>query len=155
MPESSSVTVSGVHDLPNLSGTDAVLSIRDPGDDRPAELESLEVPVFDLVFHDVSDEPDDLDVQPEAWQLERLLRFLNEFRPARVHVYCFYGVSRSTALASLVVAHQTPDLSDDAVVSRVLKARPQAHPNGVLLALIDDVLARDLTGAWARRTVHY
>ncbi|PJI51969.1 hypothetical protein CTI14_50510, partial [Methylobacterium radiotolerans] len=66
-----------------------------------------------LAFHDVLGEPVDRDVMPEAWHLQRLARFLDEVEPHRMHVHCFYGVSRSTAIACFILGHQHPDWTDE------------------------------------------
>lgn len=142
------LTISGVHDLPDLTDVDAVVSIRDPDDGVPPAVQASGSQVFDLAFHDVLGEPVDRDVMPEAWHLQRLAKFLDEVQPSRVHVHCFYGVSRSTAAACFILGHQQPAWTDKEVLEAVLKVRPVAQPNPLLLALADDALGRDLSGAW-------
>ncbi len=90
-------TISGIHDLPDLSGVGAVVSLQDPHDGRPEAVEDLTVPVLDLVFHDTDGDP--LDHMPEAWHLVRLERFLDQACAdvGWVHVHCFAGMSRSPA----------------------------------------------------------
>lgn len=142
------VTISGVHDLPDLTDVDAVVSIRDPDDGVPQAVQASGAQVFDLAFHDVLGEPVDRDVLPEAWHLKRLARFLDEVQPSRMHVHCFYGVSRSAAVACFILGHMHPDWTDEEVLEAVLAVRPVAQPNPLLLALADDALGRDLSGAW-------
>ncbi|MDO4263842.1 MAG: hypothetical protein Q4C67_06555 [Deinococcus sp.] len=143
------LTISGIHDFPDLDGVEAIISIRDPGDELPAEVRSATAPVFDLIFHDVLEDDEHSGyVSPEAWQLERLLSFLHQVRPQRLHIHCFYGVSRSTAVASFILAAKRPELSSEAIVRRVREVRAQACPNPRLLSLADDLLGSDLTGAW-------
>lgn len=143
------LTISSIHDFLDLDGVEAIISIRDPGDELPAAVESAAAPVFSLIFHDVLEEDEQSGyVSPEAWQLERLLSFLHRVRPQRFHVHCFYGVSRSTAVASFILAAKRPELSSEAIVRRVREVRGQACLNSRLLALAGDLLDSDLTGAW-------
>ncbi|MDL2342697.1 hypothetical protein QOL99_00890 [Deinococcus sp. MIMF12] len=147
------LTVSGVHDLPDLTDVAAVVSLRDPQDRRPAELEALDAPVLELVFHDTDGDP--LDHAPQEWHLARLERFLDGVRPPSLHVHCFAGISRSPALASFALAYLHPERSDPEVVRRVLEARPQALPNAHLLRLADGRLGRSLARAWRRQAQRY
>ncbi|WP_189008922.1 hypothetical protein [Deinococcus malanensis] len=142
------MTVSGVHDLPELSEVDAVISIADPGDGRPVVVETLGAPVLELTFHDA--DGDLLDWVPETWHVERVQRFLQQFQPAWLHVHCFAGMSRSTAMASAALACLVPELSDEEVVASILRERPHATPNKLLLEAIDLVLERCLEDAWRR-----
>lgn len=101
------LSVSGVLDLPSLAGVGAVISIGDPGDPVPDALQGLDAPVLELAFHDAEGE-DARDHLPEHWHLERVARFLNGLpvtaAPLVLHVHCFAGVSRSTAVASFALA---------------------------------------------------
>lgn len=149
------LTVSGVHDLPDLGGVSGVVSLRDPQDPAPAELDALEGLVLELVFHDT--DGDLLDYAPEAWHLVRLERFLDDagVRGGWLHVHCFAGMSRSPALASFALASLHPELTDAQVVRRILKVRPQAVPNVHLLRLADARLGRRLERAWKRQAGRY
>ena len=104
--------------------------------------------MLDLVFHDTEDDGDVLDHLPERWHLEQVARFLaglpthtSEFS---LHVHCYAGVSRSTAVASFVLASLTLRLNDAQIVRQVLAARPQAVPNQLLLKHADELLGRKL-----------
>ena len=139
-------TVSGVHDFPDLQGVDAVISIADPWEVRPAELDGLGVPILDLRFHDADGDPQDL--EPEEHHLERVRAFLTAQQPRWLHVHCYAGVSRSTAVASFALASQYPDWSDAQIVEVVRGVRPIAQPNALLLRQIDRLLDRKLKRAW-------
>ncbi len=153
------ISISGRIDLPPLEHAGAVISIHDPGEGRPHELGGLSLPVLDLVFHDTEDDGDALDHLPERWHLEQVARFLAglpiqdpEFS---LHVHCFAGVSRSTAVASFVLASLAPKLTDAQVVRQVLAARPQAVPNWLLLNHADELLGRKLHRAWVKQAGRY
>jgi predicted protein tyrosine phosphatase len=140
------ITVSGVHDFPDLNAVNAVVSIADPGEGRPYELASLGVPVLDLRFHDTDGDPRDM--EPEEFHLEQVRFFLAEQQPDWLHVHCFAGVSRSTAVASFALACQHPDWTDAQIVEAVQAVRPFALPNALMLRQIDRLLGRHLKRAW-------
>lgn len=153
------LSISGVLDLPPLEDVGAVISIQDPGEGRPLELGGLTLPVLDLAFHDSETDQDSLDVLPEGWHLERIARFLEKLPISTpdfpLHVHCYAGVSRSTAVASFVLGWLDPRLSDAQIVSQVLTARPQAVPNRLILMHADELLNRHLRRAWVRQAGRY
>ena len=104
--------------------------------------------MLDLVFHDTEDDGDALDHLPERWHLEQVARFLaglpTQNLEFSLHVHCYAGVSRSTAVASFVLASLTLRLNDAQIVRQVLAARPQAVPNQLLLKHADELLGRKL-----------
>ena len=53
-------------------------------------------------------------------------------------------MSRSTAVASFVLASLPPKFNDAQIVRQVLAARPQAVPNQLLLKHADELLGRKL-----------
>ena len=153
------LSISGLIDLPPLEHTGAVISIHDPSEGRPQELGGLSLPILDLVFHDTEDDGDPLDHLPELWHLEQVARFLADLPTQApdfsLHVHCYAGVSRSTAVASFVLASLTSKLTDAQIVRQVLAARPQAVPNQLLLKHADELLGRKLYRAWGRQASRY
>ena len=148
------LSVSGVHDLPALHDTGAVISIQDPSDGRPEDLYGLRVPILDLVFHDSDGQRGDL--KPQAWHLVKVQRFLAELDgDTALHVHCFAGVSRSTAVACFVLAILEPGLTDTQIVRRVLDVRPVAMPNRLLLKHADALLGRHLQRTWTAQAGRY
>jgi predicted protein tyrosine phosphatase len=140
------ITISGVEDFPDLEGVSVVLSIADPGEGRPSGVDGLDVPILDLRFHDADGDPQD--VKPEEHHLKRVRGFLAEQQPEWLHVHCYAGVSRSTAVASFALACQHPDWTDAQIVEAVRAVRPIAQPNALLLGQIDRLLGRKLKRAW-------
>ena len=139
-------TVSGIEDFPDLQGVSAVISIADPGDEWPAELDGLDVPILELRFHDADGDP--RDVEPEEHHLERVRAFLAKQQPDWLHVHCYAGVSRSTAIASFALACKYPEWTDAQIVEAVRAVRPIALPNFLLLRQMDRMLSRKLKRAW-------
>ncbi|AZI43438.1 hypothetical protein EHF33_12340 [Deinococcus psychrotolerans] len=142
------LSISGVHDFPELTGVQAVISIADPVEGRPAVLNGLSVPILDLVFHDTDGDP--LDTLPESWHLERVQAFLAQHQPECLHVHCYAGVSRSTAIATFALVCQSPELNDQQIVHSVLAVRPMAVPNKLILRQIDALTGRKLSRVWRR-----
>jgi predicted protein tyrosine phosphatase len=152
------LSISGVLDLPSLEDVGAVISIQDPGEGRLSALGGLTLPVLDLAFHDSETDEDSLDILPEGWHLERVARFLDRLPTTPdfpLHVHCYAGVSRSTAVASFVLGWLNPKLSDAQIVSQVLTARPQAVPNRLILMHADELLNRNLRRAWLKQSGRY
>ena len=153
------LSISGRIDFPLLNGSGAVISIQDPGEGRPPELGGLSMPVLDLAFHDSETDEDGLDVLPEVWHLDRITRFLEKLPITApdfpLHVHCYAGVSRSTAVASFVLGWLNPKLSDAQIVRQVLTARPQAVPNRLILKHSDELLGRHLHRAWVKQAGRY
>ncbi|GGJ67726.1 hypothetical protein [Deinococcus aquiradiocola] len=142
------ISVSGEADLPDLGDVTAVISIRDPHDDVPPAVLAAGVPTLTLAFQDTED---DGPGAPQAWHLLEVERFARRLPAgARLHVHCFAGVSRSTAVASFVLALLAPRMTDLQIARHVLQLRPQAVPNDLLLRHADALLARRLRPAWRR-----
>jgi predicted protein tyrosine phosphatase len=144
------ITVCGIEELGGHCevGVSHVLSILDPEWPVPevfgqyGEHEKLE-----LRFHDVIEDMPGM-VLPQEEHVEQLLAFgrdlLAEPRPsAHLLVHCHAGVSRSTASMSLILAQALPDRPAAAILSEVLRIRPQTWPNLRILEFGDRLLSRN------------
>lgn len=60
-------------------------------------------------------------------------------------VHCWFGVSRSTAAAAIVLAALRPDLSASRIAAELRAAAPFATPNARMIALADAMIGRDGT----------
>ncbi|WP_075830645.1 hypothetical protein [Deinococcus marmoris] len=143
------VTVSGQGDMPGLKDESAVIVALDPGthlSDGSRRLAEHNGPRLNLQLHDVWFESE-RHLLPSGEHLRAIETFLETHRPAHLHVSCLAGVSRSAALALFALAHAHPELSDQALVERLLTARPQCFPNPLIVSLADQRLGRGLTGA--------
>jgi predicted protein tyrosine phosphatase len=57
-------------------------------------------------------------------------------------IHCHAGISRSTAATTMILAQALPRESEDAIVERLLRIRPQAWPNVLMIAVADELLGR-------------
>ena len=57
-------------------------------------------------------------------------------------VHCLHGISRSTALAYAILCQAHPAKPETDVLRLVLKNRPNAYPNSLIVTLADDLLNR-------------
>ena len=142
------ITVSGQHDAPELpAGTQVVLAL------SPAEMASANVALLRpghlwLPMEDVSDWVSS-DFSPSETHLKRLTRTLfNLGAVPHLHIACWLGVSRSTALLAHSLAVLNPYMTDRQVADETLLVRPGADPNTLLLELSDERLDRNLSGAF-------
>ena len=138
------LTVCGLDELAGHSdrGVTHVLSILDPGWPDPGAFEHFD-PHFRATvhFHDAI-EPDPSVVMPEQSDVERILAFGREAGDERhLLIHCHAGISRSTAAMLMVLAQAHPTETEEAIVDRLLKIRPQAWPNSRMVAFADEVSA--------------
>ena len=129
-------------------GVSHVLSILDPDWPVPEAFGQYgEHARLELRFHDVI-EPSRPEISPPNEEhVARLLAFGQELmaeRPADAHllVHCHAGVSRSTAALALILAQARPDASAGEVLAEVLRIRPKAWPNLLILEIGDAQLGR-------------
>ncbi len=145
------LTVCGLEELSfyRESGVTHILSFLDP--DAPEPLILAGYPPHRravLRFHDVI-ETDRGAIAAEESDVERLLAFAREASltasvamPVHLLVHCHAGISRSTAASFLILAQAHPAWSGRKVLSEVLRLRPHAWPNLLILELGDKLLAR-------------
>jgi predicted protein tyrosine phosphatase len=141
------LTICGLDELDRhrARGVTHVLSILDPNWPEPAAAFSA----FDahsritLRFHDAI-EPGDKIVLPQFAHVEAILTFGREMRGDCGHllIHCHAGISRSTAAMTMILAQASPRESEDAIVERLVRIRPQAWPNLQMIAFADELLDR-------------
>jgi predicted protein tyrosine phosphatase len=83
-------------------------------------------------------------ILPERTHVERLLAFVRAWgREKPLVLHCYAGISRSTAAAYIALCALRPE-RDEAELARALRAAsPSATPNPRLVAVADEILARD------------
>jgi predicted protein tyrosine phosphatase len=69
-------------------------------------------------------------------------RDLGMSKGAHLLVHCHAGVSRSTAVATLVMAQTCPDRPAAEVLQEIVRLRPRAWPNLRILEFGDEILGR-------------
>jgi predicted protein tyrosine phosphatase len=145
------LTVCGLDELPRhrASGVSHVLSFLDPEAPEPEMLAAYPPHRRAVLrFHDVIERAHSA-VAPEEGDIARLLAFAREAwrpsspaPPAHLLVHCHAGVSRSTAASFLILAEAHPAWSGREILEEVLRLRPQAWPNLLILELGDALLGR-------------
>lgn len=123
---------------------------------RPARSLSLMAPwqrvVFDaswlpadrliLAFNDV-DVAGSVHVPPDDAIVQQIIAFARGCTPEDdILVHCWMGVSRSPAAAYVMACERAP--GDEVMIAEALRrASPTATPNKLIVALADDLLARN------------
>jgi predicted protein tyrosine phosphatase len=96
-----------------------------------------------LRLHDISD-PLDGYIMPSEQHIGELLTFVHGWdRTAPLVVHCFAGISRSTASAFAAACALNPQRKETVIADALRRASPTATPNIRIVALADQLLARD------------
>ena len=138
-------TICGIDELPahGSSGVTHLLSLLDPDWPQPEAWREFDAPArLDLRFHDIVD-PAPGQRAPSREDVAALLGFGSVLSPrSHLLVHCHKGLSRSTAALALIYAAAHPDVSAAAVIAEVVRMRPRAWPNLLLIELGDATLGR-------------
>jgi predicted protein tyrosine phosphatase len=129
--------------LPQRAAVTHVLSLIDPDCSVPeimfgASPKGSTVLQFnDIISHQLGSVP------PRPEHIEAILRVGNSIRNDGGHllIHCHAGVSRSTAAAAILMA-QNSRQSGDELFAQLLRLRPQAWPNSLMVRIGDDLLGR-------------
>ena len=109
-----------------------LLSLVDPEDRMPTPHRIARENHLSVKFDDV-EEPD-LPYAPTAPDIEQIIRWIDRLPDnARLVIHCTAGVSRSTAVAFALLCQCF------GVERRLLEIRPQASPNALITAFLDDL----------------
>lgn len=140
------LTVCGLDELERHSsrGVTHVLSILDPGWPEPATFSAFDACSRMTLHFDDAIEAGDKIVLPQLAHIEAILTFGRELRGYGGHllIHCHAGISRSTAAMAMILAQASPRESEDAIVERLMRIRPQAWPNLQMIAFADELLNR-------------
>ena len=137
------LTICGLDELDRhrARGVTHVLSILDPDWPEPAAFSAFDAHSrITLRFHDAI-EPGDKIVLPQFAHVEAILTFGREMR-GHLLIHCHAGISRSTAAMTMILAQASPRESEDAIVERLVRIRPQAWPNLQMITFADKLLDR-------------
>jgi predicted protein tyrosine phosphatase len=119
-----------------------VLSILDPGQPEPPALASCRTDqLLRLRFHDAIEHSPGVNL-PTIDDVSAILAFgarLAAGVPLLVH--CHFGISRSAAAMAMLIARESA-LAGDEVFARLLRIRPRAWPNSLMIRHADDLLGR-------------
>lgn len=122
----------------------AVLSIEHPGvapqETGAAPRLSDGTPQMILAFWDIEAT---IAGGPDIAQVEKGLAFvMDHIREGDVVIHCSAGISRSTALALGVLSILKPYKNEDELIELLLKIRPIAAPNIVVVDMVDRLTGR-------------
>lgn len=107
---------------------------------RPAEIEAARH-LF-IGFNDIV-EPMEGMTHPTVEHINQFLEFGRRWdRRAPLLIHCYAGISRSTAGAYITALALNPELDEVELAQTLRRNAPSATPNGRLVALADDMLAR-------------
>ena len=147
-PITSLLTVCGLEELGNHSskGVTHVLSIFDPEWPDPDAFSAYDPHHrTTLRFHDVI-EPGQGHILPAPKHVEAILELgrsmTAEGEGIHLLVHCHMGISRSTAAMAMIMAESNPQASEEQVFVDLLKLRPQAWPNSLMIQFADECLGR-------------
>ena len=143
------ITVCGIEELPDHAarGVSHVLSILDPGTAQPLAFAQYPAHAkLELRFHDIIKERPG-EVLPRESDVDLLLAFgrdlLEEPKETRhLLVHCHMGISRSTAAMYLTLAQARPDATAAAILAELVRIRPKAWPNLLMVKFGDRLLGR-------------
>jgi predicted protein tyrosine phosphatase len=98
----------------------------------------LEISVSDIA------EPLEGHILPDVEHVAPLIAFAQSWpRETPLVVHCWAGISRSTAAAFVIACALAPERDERAIAQALRKASPMATPNRRIIAVADDLLARE------------
>ncbi|WP_079211695.1 MULTISPECIES: tyrosine phosphatase family protein [Brucella] len=96
-----------------------------------------------LTFNDIVEPREGL-VMPDDSHVHQILAFARDWgRSKPMLIHCYAGVSRSTASAYIIALALNPALDEVALAQKLRQLSPSATPNIRLIALADQILARN------------
>lgn len=123
---------------------DAVITAEDPGC-RPGLRMRFHRPLAPvqlvLLFEDVDDDTLGIQCATED-QVERAIDFARSHRAGSLLVHCFHGVGRSAAIALAILADRHGAGREAEALTALLRIRPEATPNLVVVRHADQILSR-------------
>lgn len=129
---------------------DAVLTIEDPGIRNGLRFHKRPHPdQLVLKFEDI-DRVEPNIALPHMEHVIAAVAFGREHSQSSMLIHCKAGTARSTALALSIIADRYGEGHETEAVRELLRIRPEAIPNLILLDLADHYLQREgkLTSAW-------
>lgn len=146
-PAYSVLTICGLDELDEHSarGVSHILSILDPGWPEPNAFWAFDPHLrTTLHFHDAIVAAPGI-VLPQRENVEAILAFGRDVGDDLRHllIHCHAGISRSTAAMLMILAQAFPRESEHAIVDRLVRIRPQAWPNSLMIEYADDLLGRE------------
>jgi len=133
------ITVCGLHNVMNhIGAADFVVSINDPGEDSPIKNHTVSKVIVN--FWDV-EIPSGDDFTKMIFSVKSILRALDENKltlDSNIVVHCRAGVSRSSAIAWLILIKLGMDYKD--AFTLLFKQHSNIWPNTVVLGIGADLM---------------
>jgi predicted protein tyrosine phosphatase len=118
-----------------------VIGLLSPGQDEMA-LATISAQRLDLRFNDIVSAQYGL-LKPDETHLRAILDFAKSWdETAPMLVYCFAGISRSTAAAFTILCQHQPAHTEQSLAQILRKTSPSATPNPLMVSLADTLLER-------------
>ena len=96
-----------------------------------------------LTFHDIALVAEGM-MAPQSSHLDRLVSFYRSWdRESPLLIHCWAGVSRSTAAAYIAKCMLEPRRDEEEIAWELQDASPSATPNPRMIAMADELLARE------------
>ena len=118
-----------------------VLALAGPGKtiDRPA---CANEGFLTLEFNDINEAQEGL-IAPNHSDVEAIIGFVREWNQKRpLLIFCWMGVSRSTAATVIALAALFPDLPAENIANEIRMRSPTATPNRLMIEYADLILER-------------
>lgn len=140
---------------------DAVITVEDPACRPTAQLRFFTQPRpahLVLQFEDVDDDSLGIRVATRE-QVVEAIAFAEARETESLLVHCFHGVGRSAGIALAILASRRGAGQEEQALDDLLKIRPEATPNLVVVKLADQILDRRgalqaVVAQWEARTPH-
>jgi predicted protein tyrosine phosphatase len=118
-----------------------VLGLLSPGQDQ-IDLPHESAHRLELRFNDIAAQQLGL-VMPDETHLDAILNFAITWNgEAPLLIYCFAGISRSTATAFSIACQRQPSVAECDIAKALREASMSATPNPLMIALADGLLQR-------------
>ncbi len=118
-----------------------VLGLLSPGQDERL-LPFAPAHRLELRFNDIAMPQEGL-VMPEEDDMRAILAFAQSWdATAPMLIYCFAGISRSTAAAFAILCQSHPSAPEHDIAQWMRRTSPSATPNPLMIALADRLLDR-------------
>jgi len=135
------------------SAYDCVMTIESPGFDGGLRIPATAKTRQHVVQFDDTDLDQGRGRAATVDEVREMLLLAREYRNAKLMVHCLQGQSRSAAVALGVVSDRIGRGREDEAVEILMRMRPTAVCNTIVLDLVDGLLGRDgaLKNAWQRQ----
>jgi predicted protein tyrosine phosphatase len=118
-----------------------VLGLLSPGQNGVV-LEALPAHRLELRFNDIATKQFGL-LAPDEIQMRAILDFAAAWdETSPLMIYCFAGISRSTAAAFAIACQQRPQIAEQKIATFLRSVSASATPNPLMVSLADRLLAR-------------